>query len=595
MKVQTALSLVFALVTHAAGQQPDCRCIPGQRCWPSRCEWFKFKKELGGNGKLIETSPIAESCYDGPKKDLDKCAFVTQMWSDQDFQTSNPIGRPYPYNITCAPVDYANGATPTTCSLGQLPPLAVNATSREDIAATLAFVQKHNIRLVVTGTGHDLLGRSDGYGGLELWLRHFRNSITFQETFESETGCTASNWTGSAIKIDGNYQWRDVYKVARDNNVITVGGGALSPGAIGGWPSGGGHGPATRNFGFGADQILEIEVMLANGTIVRANHCQNTDLFRAMRGGGPGYGIALSNTIKAHPNVDSVIVHKLAVAPYVHTPENPDLLDAVTTLLQQMPDLSDGGFAGYGYWFREFPRGFIGDIPSGYAHGFWAINKTREEAETVMNATLALLAPFQDRLLVVSSWAEYSDYWSFYYNESGLYDPTGDTSILTSRLIDPEAVSDRQRVRDAVQVISGEPGVFTSNVILLVSGGKVFEDAADPTSGLHPAWRRSHFAIITGQNIPKVATNEQRQFVNDQVTYIRGEALKALAPNTGGYMNEGDRHDPDYINSFYGSNYPDHLAAKNKYDPDHVFYCPTCVGAENWIERPDGPLCRKLE
>lgn len=57
-------------------------------------------------------------------------------------------------------------------------------------------------------------------------------------------------------------------------------------------------------------------------------------------------------------------------------------------------------------------------------------------------------------------------------------------------------------------------------------------------------------------------------------------------------MNEGDRNDPDYIKTFYGSNYPSHLAAKNKYDPQDVFYCPTCVGSEAFSERPDGPLCR---
>ena len=54
-------------------------------------------------------------------------------------------------------------------------------------------------------------------------------------------------------------------------------GGSISPGAIGGWPSGGGHGPATRNYGLGADQILEAEVMLADGRINIANHCQYND------------------------------------------------------------------------------------------------------------------------------------------------------------------------------------------------------------------------------------------------------------------------------------------------------------------------------
>ncbi len=520
------------------------------------------------------------------------CANVAKMWTDQDFQTEKPIGRPYPYNITCAPVDYAAGGTPTTCILGQSPVYAVDATSRKDIATALEFAKTNNVRLVVASTGHDLLGRSDGYGSLEIWLRHFRNGINFQQTFKSAKGCTKSGWTGSAIHIDGAWQWRDVYKVAEANNVIAVGGGAISPGAIGGWPAGGGHGPATHNYGMGADQILEAEIMLASGAIVTANHCENTDLFRAIRGGGPGYGIVLSQHIKVYPNVNVVTAHRLAIAPYQQTPENKDLLDAVATLLQQLPALSEKGYAGYGYWFRNFPGPFIGDFHSGYTHGFWTIGKPKTEAEPAMAPLLASLAPFNTSLFVYSTFTEYPDYWSFYHAESGLYDPTGDTSILTSRLINPEAVADYSAVRDTVEVISGSAEEYASNVILLVSGGQVFADAADKSSGLNPAWRRSPFVLVTGQGIPRTASREIRDYVTSQVTFVKGTAQKKLAPNTGGYMNEGDRHDPDYKNTFYGTNYASHLAAKKKYDPEGVFYCPSCVGAEAFVDRPDGALCR---
>ncbi|OLN95520.1 putative FAD-linked oxidoreductase-like protein 13 [Colletotrichum chlorophyti] len=601
MQFKTAFPLLALLLAGAQGQEledrslldafiPKCKSVPGDKSWPSDFSWKALNLVLGG--RLIQTEPVAQSCYDGPAKDLEECAYVAKMWSDQDFQTSNPIGRPYPYNITCAPVDYATGQEPTTCSLGPLPTYAVNATNRAHILSTLLFARLHNVRLVVASTGHDLLGRSDGYGALEIWLRHYRNSIDFQKTYAPANRCSKSGWTGSAIHIDGAYQWRDVYKVAKANNVIAVGGGAVSPGAIGGWPSGGGHGPATRNYGLGADQILEAEVMLADGRVVVANHCENVDLFRALRGGGPGYGIVLSTTIKAHPNVDVVTAHKLAIAPLQPTANNSDLLDAVSVLLQSYPDLSDAGYAGYAYWFRNYPGVFVANATSGYSHGFWTIGKTREEADAGFAPVRAALAKFRDRLFIYESFATYGDYWSFYEAESGLYDPTGDTSILTSRMIDRSAVTDYGHVREAVEVLSGKPEEYASNVVLLVSGGQVFEDAKDTTSGLHPAWRNSSYVLITGRGIPKTASNEVRKAVRDDVTFVKGAAGKKLAPTTGGYMNEGDRHDPDYITTFYGSNYASHLAAKKKYDPFNVFYCPTCVGAEAFAERPDGPLCK---
>lgn len=514
------------------------------------------------------------------------------MWSDQDFQTTIPIGRPYPYNITCAPVDYANGGVPTTCSLGPLPVYAVNATTREQILNTLVFAQLTNIRLVVASTGHDLLGRSDGFGALEVWLRYYRNKISFEKTFKASKGCNKSNWKGAALKIDGAYQWKDVYKVAKANNIIVVGGGSPGPCAIGGWPSGGGHGPASRNYGLGADQILEAEVMLASGKIVTANHCENTDLFRAIRGGGPGYGITLSTTIKAYPNVKVVTAHHLAIAPLDETPENKDLLDAVAVILQKLPDLNDAGYAGYAFWFRSYPGKFIGNYTSGYTHGFWTIGKDKKAADAAFQPVRDALAPFSDKLFIHEDFATYTDYWSFYNKESGRYDPVGDTSILTSRLIDRSAVQDNKKVRDAVEVLSGKPEEHASNVVLLVSGGQVFKDAADKTSGLHPAWRKSHFALISGQGVPKVASNELRRSVQDEVTFVKGAAGKKLAPTTGGYMNEGNRHDPDYKSAFYGSNYPAHLAAKRKYDPEGVFFCPSCVGAEAYVDRQDGALCK---
>ncbi|VUC26841.1 unnamed protein product [Clonostachys rosea] len=583
--------LAFGLVQPAnAGSNTGCRCVPGDNCWPSTVGWKAINLILGNT--LIKTEPIAQSCYDGPAKDLDHCRYVTDMWPDQDFQGSDPIGRAYPYNITCPTVDYDAGEVPEKqCILGQLPTYAVRATSRLHIYGALLVARLYNIRLTVSSTGHDLLGRGDGYGSLSLWLHHYRNDIKFQAQFKSASRCTKSGWTGSAIHIDGAYQWRDVYKVAQDNNVIVVGGGSPTPGAIGGWPSGGGHGPATRNYGLGADQILELEVLLADGRIVTANHCQNTDLFRAIRGGGPGYGIVLSSTVKAYPNVDKVTAHHVTIVPKIHSAENKDLLDAVSTLMQLYPDLSDAGFAGYAFWFRNYPGNFIGDSPSGYQHGFWTIGKDQDAAEKGYAPVRQALDKYKDVLTFNETWATYSDYWSFYKAESGLYDPVGQTSILTSRLIDRESVKEFEAVRGAVEVLGGGAEEVVSNVVLLVSGGKVFEDAKDTTSGLHPAWRKSSYALITGSGVPKTASNELRKAQNDNITFIKGAATKKLAPNTGGYMNEGDRNDPDYIKTFYGSNYESHLAAKKKYDPENIFFCATCVGAEQMVERVDGPLC----
>ena len=210
-------------------------------------------------------------------------------------------------------------------------------------------------------TGHDLSGRSDGFGSLELWLRYNRNGIELQAAYTPTNGCQRSRWVGSAIKIKGAYQWRDVYSLAKEHNVIVVGGGSPSVGAVGGWATGGGHGPATRNYGMGADQILEVEAVLADGRVVVGNACENSDLYRAFRGGGPGYAIGVSFTVKAPLNVDVIAVQRLEVVP-----------------------IGGNVFAGYGFWYLNRLGPIIGNTSIGYYHDFWAIGKTVQQAKKAL-------------------------------------------------------------------------------------------------------------------------------------------------------------------------------------------------------------------
>ncbi|KAL8810191.1 MAG: hypothetical protein Q9223_002182 [Gallowayella weberi] len=68
--------------------------------------------------------------------------------------------------------------------------------------------------------------------------------------------------------------------------------------------------------------------------------------------------------------------------------------------------------------------------------------------------------------------------------------------------------------------------------------------------------------------------------------------LKALAPDSGAYLNEGDWHDPDWKEAFYGVNYAKLKSIKAKYDPHDIFYAPTAVGSDGWVIEDPGRLCR---
>ena len=192
-------------------------------CWPSPSTWSRLNATV--SGRLILNTPIAISCYSGPQKNAVQCAAVERDWPSAYYQEQQAIGYSYPVENTCPPVNISAGQTSGSCSIGNLPRYTINATTPGDVAAGIAFCKKNNIRLVIHNTGHDALGRSEGYGSLAIWLHYLRTGLVYERAFVTSHNCTKTNWTGPAIKIGGGYSWNDVYPLAESNNVVVVGAG----------------------------------------------------------------------------------------------------------------------------------------------------------------------------------------------------------------------------------------------------------------------------------------------------------------------------------------------------------------------------------
>lgn len=213
--------------------------IPGDTCWPSETKWAALNRTV--SGRLLQTTPVAAPCYAGSGYNAAECASVVANWTQSSFQADYPIGYIYPEYQSC---DIPGGNT-TTCSLGNSPVYAINASTPIDIVAGVQFAEVNNIRLVVKTTGHDILARYDpstqfwvqrqrltiivsrsrGTGSLEIWLRYFRHGVKFQERYEPSNGFCNRVWDGPAISVRGGYSWEDAYSVAMENNVVVVGGG----------------------------------------------------------------------------------------------------------------------------------------------------------------------------------------------------------------------------------------------------------------------------------------------------------------------------------------------------------------------------------
>lgn len=346
-----------------------------------------------------------------------------------------------------------------------------------------------------------------------------------------------------------------MYPLAQSKNVVVVGGGTpVGPavarifrvnadyfktvGCLGGWMQGGGHGPASHEYGLGADQLLEATVVVADGSIVTASPCEHSDLYFAIRGGGGGtYGVVVSATVKAHPN-NKVVAQHLAIVPL--TTNISAFYDVIATVWASYPDLNDAGYAGYGQWAVDFPVPLFSTFTTGYVHGIYVFGKSLEEAQTIFAPTAAKLKTFNGTSAFVSvSYVSYPSYWDFYQHESGVEPPVGSPGALGSRLFDRAALTGNPAgLRKMMSVIAGTPGQGTSNNFELVSGGQVFKDASDPYSGLNPAWRTSYMNNIVALILPTPANESVIAAAYNDVTYTKVAAMNAQAPNTGVYMNE---------------------------------------------------------
>jgi FAD/FMN-containing dehydrogenase len=60
--------------------------------------------------------------------------------------------------------------------------------------------------------------------------------------------------------------------------------------------------------------------------------------------------------------------------------------------------------------------------------------------------------------------------------------------------------------------------------------------------------------------------------------------MRAVAPDTGTYVNECDYFQPDWQKAFWGANYPRLLEIKRCYDPDGLFFVHHGVGSEDWSD-----------
>lgn len=564
---------------------------PEDFCWPSVSTWNSFNTTVGG--RLIKSVPPAISCYPGPAQDLTKCAKLVTDLTNSTVVGNDPIALDYNSLDKCPPVNFAAGEKAGTCELEDVPLYTVDARTPSDVQKTVDFARTRGIRLVIRNTGHDLSGRSTGGASLQVWIRYMKNGLTFSA--KNPSTCTkGAYWSGATFTVAGGYVWGEAYKAAAEKGHIVVGGGDPTVGIIGGWMQGGGHSPANYDFGLGADQVVEAQVVLASGKLVTANACQNQDVFWAIRGGGPStYGAVVSTTIKAHPTAPYT-AHKFALAPLAGT-DLATFREAVAILYESQTELVDAGWNGYGNWNQASYQPVVASYFSGYNHALAARDQTEAQMKATWAKVEAKLAPIADKLYISSKFYTYKTFVEYYDAQAVGQQAVGSRggSSVGSWTLDEGALANSTGVRNMVNIIAGKQYDF-SILNFWLGGGKksqVAKDVADPYSGVNPAWREAVSLNIVARGWAAGTAEATQKATQDDVTFNYVGSMKDMNPNGGAYMNEGDYRSPTHMADFYGKNLNKLSLVKIARDPLGVFYCPTCVGSDNWYEDDEGRLC----
>ena len=172
-----------------------------------------------------------------------------------------------------------NGMVATT------PALVVQPASVSDVAATVAFARDHRLLLSVKGGGHNIAGTALAERGLTLDMSRLR-------------GVTVDP-AAKVARVGAGCRLGDVDSATQEHGLATPL-GFISETGVAGLTLGGGLGYLSRRFGWTVDNLLEVEVVTADGEVRTANREENAELFWALRGGGGNFGVVTGFTFRLH-------------------------------------------------------------------------------------------------------------------------------------------------------------------------------------------------------------------------------------------------------------------------------------------------------
>ncbi|KAJ7347092.1 FAD-binding domain-containing protein [Mycena albidolilacea] len=550
-----SLLLVFPVFTSALPKRDT-----------SQAAWDALNKTV--NGQLYTAIPFARPCFQSSSLagtfDEAACQSVQANYLNATVRSNTFATYMASQSETCSAtgaqcyLDWQNVTNPAavssseTCSQGSVSTHYIDVKKASDVQAAFQFSSKTGVPLVIKNTGHDYAGRSSLANSLGLWSHNLK-SKTFNAKFTPQ-GCPAKT-TFPAATIGAGVQTAELYEYADQQGITIPGGACVSVGIAGGYLQGGGHSWLSNIYGLAVDRVLEFEVVTPTGQHLFANACQNTDLYFALRGGGGGtFGFVLSATMKALPKASYISVE----VTYTSTP------DTLKTFLSFL-------ISNAVKWSTD---GWSGQIRPGAKLVLTAVNTT-EAAATAYFSDLQGVAQSIGGAFSVVTTPSYLAFHNKFIVPDALNELDGIPQTVGSRLISAQTFSN-----SADELLDSLVNIVTNSQVSFIFANAPFsfkQDASLGPASVNPAWRNSLWHVVAGAGWTFDTPASVQSIIYDSLT-SGIDTLRNITPSSGAYLNEADLHEPNYSESFWGSNYDQLVQIKKKYDPQHLLDCWHCVG-----------------
>jgi len=570
--------LPYALKLDAfAAARAATRVRPGSAGWPAPAQWQALSRQVGGRLSVPRSPFLGDAATRA-----EAVAQLTNPFYIGDqvalTQTSGYFGA-----WTSRPSAYA-----------------LTAESAEDIAAAVTFARKHGVRLVVKGGGHSYQGTSCAADSLLVWTRKM-NRVEMHDAFVPN-GAAPGTRPMPAVSVGAGAMWIDAYSEVTTRGGRYVQGGGCTTVGVAGLVTGGGFGSFSKRFGTAASNLLEAEVVTADGEIRVVNAHREPELFWALKGGGGGCaGVVTRLTLRTHDlpatvgavfgeiQADSEEAYRALASETLrfyrdalcnpHWGEQIGFRDerrmSVSMVFQDLDRAAaEAVWAPFIDWVKQRPAYSFRkplQVLAMPARHYWDADFFREHAPDVVVADAREGAPRNHVL------------WKGDQGQVGWYIHGYASAWMPSRFLDD---AERDTLAAAICEAASKMDVglhFNKGLF----GAPAEALAASRDTATNPAVLDAFALAIIGnsgdpvyEGLPGAHVDEARAKDGAERVKAAYARLTKTVTNAGSYVSESDYFQKDWQRAFWGGNYTRLAAAKRRYDPDRLFLVHHGVGSE---------------